>query len=191
LIGTQIVAKGHHFPHLTVVAVADADLGLSGGDLRAAERTYQLLNQVAGRAGRAEHPGRVLVQTHAPDHPVMVALRSGDRDAFYESEAADRKARGLPPFGRLAALVVSGKDASLVDTHARALARAAPRSRGVEVLGPTPAPLSLLRGRTRYRLLIKAARDVNMQDFVRGWLGRVRQPSRIRLQVDMDPISFL
>lgn len=191
LIGTQVVAKGHHFPYLTVVAVVDADLGLTGGDLRAAERTYQLLNQVAGRSGRAEHSGKVFVQTHAPDHPVMVALQSGDRDAFYASQAADRKARGLPPFGRLAALVVSGKDAALVDTHARALARTAPRARGVEVLGPAPAPLTLLRGRTRYRLLVKSARDVNMQDYVRGWLERVRQPSRIRLQVDIDPMSFL
>jgi primosomal protein N' (replication factor Y) len=191
LIGTQVVAKGHHFPYLTVVAVVDADLGLAGGDLRAAERTYQLLNQVAGRAGRAEHPGRVFLQTHAPDHPVMAALKSGDRDAFYVNEAADRKARGLPPFGRLVALVVSGNDARAVEVHAQALARAAPRIRGVEVLGPAPAPLVLLRGRTRHRLLVKAARDVNVQEVVRGWLGQVRLPNAIRLQVDVDPMSFL
>ena len=191
LIGTQIVAKGHHFPHLTVVAVVDADLGLAGGDPRAAERTYQLLSQVAGRAGRAEHPGRAYLQTHTPEHPVMAALESGDRDAFYVSEAADRKAQGLPPFGRLAALVVSGGDARQVDAHARALARAAPPADGVRVLGPAPAPLAVLRGRTRHRLLVKAARDVRMQDYLRGWLGRVRPPRGIRVQVDIDPISFL
>ena len=113
LIGTQIVAKGHHFPMLTLVGVVDADLGLTGGDLRAAERTYQLLHQVGGRAGRAEHKGRVLIQTFMPDQPVMKALASGDRDRFLEAEAAARRAAGLPPFGRLAALIVSAGDAEI------------------------------------------------------------------------------
>ena len=191
LIGTQIVAKGHHFPHLTVVAVVDADLGLAGGDLRAAERTYQLLSQVSGRAGRAEHPGHVFLQTHSPAHPVIAALLSGDRDAFYVREAEDRRAHGMPPFGRLAALIVSGADGAAVERHARALTRAAPRQKGVEVLGPAPAPLRLLRGRTRVRLLLKAAKEVQVQAVLQAWLGRVRQPGTVRVQVDVDPVSFL
>jgi primosomal protein N' (replication factor Y) len=191
LIGTQIVAKGHHFPHLTVVAVVDADLGLAGGDLRAAERTYQLLSQVSGRAGREEHPGQVFLQTHCPAHPVIAALLSGDRDAFYVREAEDRRAYGMPPFGRLAALIVSGADGGAVERHAFALARAAPRENGVEVLGPAPAPLRLLRGRTRVRLLLKAAKEVHVQAVLRAWLGRVKQPGSVRVQVDVEPVSFL
>ena len=191
VIGTQVAAKGHHFPHLTVVAVVDADLGLAGGDLRAAERTYQLLNQVAGRAGRAEHPGRVLLQTHAPDHPVMAALLSGDRGSFYAQEAADRRARGLPPFGRLVALIVSGTDGQAVEACAHALARAVPSEGGIDVLGPAPAPLAVLRGRTRQRLLVKGARQADVWGFLRRWLARVRPPSAVRIQVDVDPVSFV
>ena len=156
LIGTQIVAKGHHFPMLTLVGVVDADLGLTGGDLRAAERTYQLLHQVGGRAGRAEHKGRVLIQTFMPDQPVMQALAAGDRDRFLEAEAAARRHAGLPPFGRLAALIVSAGDTETCDFTARALSRAAPQLPGVTVLGPAPAPLAILRGRHRQRFLVKA-----------------------------------
>jgi primosomal protein N' (replication factor Y) (superfamily II helicase) len=191
LIGTQIVAKGHHFPMLTLVGVVDADLGLGGGDLRAAERTYQLLHQVGGRAGRAERPGRVLMQTWMPEQPVMRALAANDRDRFLEAEAAARRAVHLPPFGRLAALIVSAADADSADFAARALARAAPHLPGVTVLGPAPAPLAVLRGRHRRRLLVQAERGVNLQAVLREWLAKVRLSGSARLQVDVDPYSFL
>jgi primosomal protein N' (replication factor Y) (superfamily II helicase) len=191
LIGTQIVAKGHHFPMLTLVGVVDADLGLAGGDLRAAERTYQLLHQVGGRAGRAEHKGRVLIQTWMPDQLVMKALAAGDRDRFLAAEAAARRHAGLPPFGRLAALIVSAGDAETVDFTARALSRAAPQLPGVTVLGPAPAPLAVLRSRHRRRFLVKAGRDVRLQAVLRDWLSRVRTAGSARIQVDIDPYSFL
>jgi primosomal protein N' (replication factor Y) (superfamily II helicase) len=191
MIGTQIVAKGHHFPMLTLVGVVDADLGLGGGDLRAAERTFQLLHQVGGRAGRAQRKGRVLIQTFMPDQPVMKALASGDRDRFLEAEAAARRGAGLPPFGRLAALILSAVDLEDVDFAARALARAAPQLPGVTVLGPAPAPLAVLRGRHRCRFLVKAERQVNLQAALREWLSRVRLGGAVRLRIDIDPYSFL
>jgi primosomal protein N' (replication factor Y) len=191
LIGTQIVAKGHHFPMLTLVGAVDADLGLVGGDLRAAERTYQLLHQVGGRAGRAGRKGRVLIQTHLPEAPVIKALAAGDRDRFLEAEAAARREAGLPPFGRLAALILSAADAEAADGAAAALARAAPHLPGVTVLGPAPAPLAILRGRHRRRFLVKAERTVNLQAVLREWLARVRLAGAARLQVDIDPYSFL
>ncbi len=191
LIGTQILAKGHHFPALTLVGVVDADLGLAGGDLRAAERTFQLLYQVAGRAGREERPGRVLIQTHLPEHPVMQALARGDRRGFLESELAEREASGMPPFGRLAALVLSGRDAEQVRREARRLARTAPRLDGLTVLGPAPAPLTLLRGRYRERFLVKAATGIDLPASLRAWLDGVRLPGAVRLRVDVDPQSFL
>jgi len=191
LVGTQMLAKGHHFPKLTLVAVVDADLGLTGGDPRAAERSFQLLLQVAGRAGRAERPGRVLLQTHDPGHPVMVALARGDRMAFLRAELAEREAAGLPPFGRLAALVVSGADAEEVRGLARSLARAAPAVEGVRVLGPAPAPLALLRGRWRERLLVQARPAVDLPGYLRDWLAGRRVPSRLALEIDVDPVSFL
>jgi primosomal protein N' (replication factor Y) len=191
LIGTQIVAKGWHFPHLTLVGVVDADLGLTGGDLRAGERTFQLLHQVAGRAGRAEAPGQVLIQTFAPEHPVMQALVLGDLDAFMASEADVRRPGGWPPFGRLAAIIVSAGEAEAADHAAHALGRAAPSGKGITVLGPAPAPLSLLRGRHRRRLLLKTARGVAPQDLLRTWLGRVKLPRKVEVRVDIDPFSFL
>jgi len=191
LIGTQIVAKGHHFPMLTLVGVVDADLGLGGGDLRAAERTYQLLHQVGGRAGRAERPGRVLIQTWMPEQPVMQALAADDRDRFLEAEAEQRREAHLPPFARLAALIVSAPEADSADSAARALARAAPHMPGVTVLGPAPAPLAVLRGRHRRRLLVQAERAVNLQSVLREWLAKVRLAGSTRLQVDIDPYSFL
>jgi primosomal protein N' (replication factor Y) len=191
IVGTQVVAKGHHFPNLTLVGVIDADLGLAGGDLRAAERTYQMLHQVSGRAGRADRPGRVLLQTHDPSLPVMRALMSGDRDAFMQIESDTRRTHGMPPFGRLAALIVSGPDAESADALARALGRAAPQQDGVSVLGPAPAPLAILRGRHRRRLLLKARRDVDVQDVLRAWLVRVKPTGSLRIQVDVDPYSFL
>ncbi|WP_372617303.1 primosomal protein N' [Falsiroseomonas sp.] len=191
IIGTQIVAKGWHFPHLTLVGVVDADLGLAGGDLRAAERTLQLLHQVSGRAGRAEAPGKVLLQTFSPDHPVMHALVSGDIAAFMAEEAAGRRPGHWPPFGRLAALIVSSEDEREADRAARDLGLAAPRAAGVEVLGPAPAPLALLRGRHRRRLLLKARRDVSVQPVLREWIGRVELPNSVRVQIDVDPVGFL
>ncbi len=191
VIGTQIIAKGHNFPMLTLVGVVDADLGLSGGDLRAAERTYQLLHQVSGRAGRAALPGIVYLQTYHPDHPVMAALTSGDRERFLQEEAALREDGEWPPFGRLAALVLSGRDEQLVDRFAVALARAAPRAEGVRVLGPAPAPFAVLRGRHRRRLLMKTSRSINLQSLLRHWLAGVKLPGTVRLQVDVDPYSFL
>ena len=191
LVGTQMVAKGHHFPWLTLVGVVDADLGLAGGDLRAAERTYQLLYQVAGRAGRAARPGRVILQTHAPDHPVMRALATGDREGFLRLETEGRKAGGWPPFGRLAALIVSGADAGAVDAAGRLLARSAPAGDDVRVLGPAPAPLAILRGRHRRRLLLKTGRGVPIQRVLHGWLDPLDLPSSVNLAVDVDPYSFL
>lgn len=191
LIGTQMAAKGHHFPNLTLVVVVDADLGLKGGDLRAAERTFQLLYQVAGRAGRADRPGRALVQTHMPEHPVMQALVSGQRDRFVSAELRDRELAGMPPYGRLASLIVSGPDPAAVDNVCAALARRAPHQPGVTVLGPSTAPLALLRGRHRRRFLLKAARDVAVQPLLHGWLEKIGLPGSVRLQVDVDPYSFL
>jgi len=191
LIGTQVMAKGHHFPYLTLVGVVDADLGLAGGDLRAAERTFQLLHQVAGRAGRAERPGRVLLQSYRPDHPVMEALVSGARDQFLFAEAEERQRHSMPPFGRLAAIIVSGSDNQEVEKVARTLGRKAPSEDGVFVLGPVPAPLAILRGRHRYRLLFKARRDTNVRAKLRNWLSQVRVRRNVRIQVDVDPYSFL
>ncbi|MEK7245731.1 MAG: primosomal protein N', partial [Pseudomonadota bacterium] len=191
LIGTQIVAKGYHFPKLTLVGVVDADLGLAGGDLRAAERTYQLLYQVAGRAGRGERPGKVLLQTYMPEHPVMAALAACERDRFLAAETEARREAAMPPFARLVALIVSGKNEPEVERAARALARAAPNAEGVRVLGPAPAPLALLRGRHRRRLLLKAPRALAVQPMVRAWLARVPLPRSVRVQADVDPYSFL
>jgi len=191
IIGTQIVAKGWHFPHLTLVGVVDADLGLAGGDLRAAERTVQLLHQVAGRAGRAEAPGTVLLQTFSPDHPVMQALRAGDLARFMADEAAQRRPGHWPPFGRLAALIVSADTAEAADIAARDLARAAPHGEGIVVLGPAPAPLAILRGRHRRRLLLKVRRDIAVQPLLRDWLAQVPAKGSVKIDVDVDPMSFL
>lgn len=191
IIGTQLVAKGWHFPHLTFVGVVDADLGLAGGELRASERTVQLLHQVAGRAGRAEAPGQVMLQTFIPDHPVMQALLEGDLDTFMASEADNRREGGWPPYGRLAAVIVSADSAILADTLARDLGWAAPTGDGIVVLGPAPAPMALLRGRHRRRLLLKVRRDVAVQPILRAWLGSVKVPAGGRVDIDIDPISFL
>ena len=191
LVGTQIIAKGHHFPDLTLVGVVDADLGLGGGDLRAAERTFQLLYQVSGRAGREERPGRVLIQTHLPEHPVMQALAVGDKDRFLAIELEERRLGEMPPFGRLAALIVSGGDAERVKAEARRIARAAPPSDEALVLGPAPAPLALLRGRYRERILVKATPELDLPGWLRAWLKPLKLPGAVQLQVDVDPISFL
>jgi len=190
LIGTQIVAKGYHFPLLTLIGVIDADIGLSGGDLRAAERTFQMLHQVSGRAGRGERAGRVLMQTYLPEHPVMQALAAGDRDRFIETETESRRMANMPPFGRLVALIVSGPDEASVDHAARNLGRTAPNREGVRVFGPAPAPFALLRGRHRRRLLMHAGKDVPVQGLVGAWIKRAGLPKKVRVQVDVDPYSF-
>ncbi|WP_339873856.1 primosomal protein N' [uncultured Brevundimonas sp.] len=191
LVATQAAAKGHNFPNLTLVGVVDADLGLRGGDLRAAERTFQLLTQATGRAGRADRPGRALLQTWTPDHPVLQALAAGDRDGFVAAELAEREAASLPPYGRLAALILSGENAVAVEATAQALAQAIPNAERLEVYGPADAPLGLIRGRRRKRLLVRADRDVDLQGFLRAWLARVKVPGSVRLTVDVDPYSFL
>ena len=191
VIGTQLVAKGHNFPLLSLVGVVDADLGLAHGDLRAAERTFQLLSQVTGRAGRSGGASRALLQTFAPDHPVIAAIASGDREAFYEREIAARRAAGLPPFGRLVALVVSGLDRGETQSYAAALRRTAPDAASIVVLGPAEAPLAVVRGRYRFRLLVQAPRAANVQAYVRAWLAAAPRPrASLRVQVDIDPQSF-
>ena len=190
LIGTQLIAKGHHFPNLTLVGVVDADIGLAGGDPRAAERTFSMLYQLAGRAGRESRPGRVLIQTHLPDHPVMQALAKGDRTAFMAAERLERELSGMPPYGRLAALILAGPDANLVKEEARKLARSAPDHKGWHILGPAPAPLALLRGRWRERILVKSPPDPDLPDKIASWLAPLRLPGALRLQVDIDPQSF-
>ena len=191
IIGTQMIAKGHHFPDLTVVGVVDADLSLENGDLRAGERTFQLLHQVGGRAGRGHKAGEVLIQTHMPEHPVMQALAAQDRDRFMEREAEQRKAAGLPPFGRLVGIVLSSPDAVMANKCAEELARRAPHSEEVRVLGPAPAPLALLRGRTRIRFLVKGTRRAAIQDYVRDWLNAAKMPNSVRIGIDVDPQSFM
>jgi primosomal protein N' (replication factor Y) len=191
LVATQAAAKGHNFPNLTLVGVVDADLGLRGGDLRAGERTFQLLAQASGRAGRAERPGRALLQTWAPDHPVMQALQAQDRDGFVAAEMAEREAAGLPPFGRLAAVVVSGPDPVALEAFVQLMAQAAPNAPGVEVYGPADAPLGLIRGRRRKRFLVRADRGIDLSAYMAAWRARVKPPGALRVAVDIDPYSFL
>ncbi len=193
VIGTQMVAKGHHFPHLATVGVVDGDLGLAmGADPRAGERTFQLLHQVTGRAGRALAEGRGYVQTYAPEHPVMAAIISSDREAFLEQEIAVRRAGLLPPFGRLAALIVSARDKETAHLVARDIAHRAPPAERIEILGPAEAPLSVIRGRHRWRLLVKAPREIDVQAYLRAWLAAMPPlKGDIRLTVDIDPYSFL
>jgi primosomal protein N' (replication factor Y) len=192
VIGTQLVAKGHNFPLMTLVGVLDADIGLTSGDPRAAERTFQMLQQVTGRAGRFEKPGRALVQTWQPDHPVIAALVSGDAERFYEEETRVREMAGLPPFGRLASLIVSAVEREAAEAHARAMALVAEPPPGVTVLGPAEAPLALIRGRYRYRLLVKTEREVDLQAYLRGWMARCPKiRGNTRVSIDVDPQSFL
>jgi primosomal protein N' (replication factor Y) (superfamily II helicase) len=186
-----LVTKGYHFPELTLVGVIDADLGLEGGDLRAAERTFQQIAQAAGRAGRGEKPGEVFIQTRNPNHPVIAALVAGDRDAFYDAEIEQRKSAGAPPFGRFAAIIISSEDEREAIEAARAIGGAAPQADGMYVYGPAPAPLAMLRGRYRQRLLVHAQRSVEMQAIIREWLGGLQFPRGVRVGVDVDPYSFL
>jgi primosomal protein N' (replication factor Y) len=191
MVATQAAAKGHNFPGLTLVGVVDADLGLRGGDLRAAERTFQLLTQVCGRAGRYERPGRALVQTWTPDHSVLRAMAAGDRSGFLSAELAERQAVGLPPFGRLAAVILTGPDPRQLEAFARSAALAAPNAEGVTVFGPADAPLALVRGQRRKRFLVRADRTVDLQAFLETWRLRMTPPTQIRITIDVDPYSFL
>lgn len=192
VVGTQLVAKGHHFPMMTLVGIVDADLGLSSGDPRAAERTFQLLSQVTGRAGRTGRHSRGLLQTYQPMHPVMQAIVSGDREAFYAREIDERERAGLPPFGRLAALIVSANDRAAAENHARDLRRAAPRTRDIVVLGPAEAPLALIRGRHRFRLLVHGKKQSDLQSFVARMVENgPKQRGSVRVQIDIDPQSFM
>ncbi len=193
IIGTQIVAKGHHFPDLDTVGIVDGDLGLAlGADPRAGERTFQLLHQVTGRAGRSFANGRGFVQTHLPDHPVMQAIISGDREAFLEQEISNRQRGLLPPYGRLAALIISAREKGLAESFAREVARRSPAAERIEVLGPAEAPISVVRGRHRWRILVKAPREMDVQAYLRQWLAALPAiKGDLRLQVDIDPYSFL
>ena len=191
VVGTQLVTKGYHFPNLTLVGVVDADLGLAGGDLRAAERSFQQIQQVAGRAGRGDKPGRVLVQTHDPEAPVIAALVSGDAPGFYAAETDLRREAAMPPFGRLAAIIISAEDAREAESVARRIGSAAPTVESMAIFGPAPAPLSMLRGRHRQRLLVHARRSLDVQDVIREWLAEVEWGPKVRVSVDVDPYSFL
>ena len=190
IIGTQIIAKGHHFPKLTTVGVVDADLGLSGGDLRATERCYQLLHQVAGRAGREDVKGTVYLQSFAPQSKVLQALASGDRDAFLDAECFEREQAHMPPFSRLVGIIVAGRDEGETEKLAYQLGRNAPRAEGVNIYGPAPAPLARLRGKYRYRLLVQANKNLNIQKAITSWLGSTKIPSTISVRADIDPQSF-
>ena len=192
IVGTQMVAKGHNFPGLTTVGIVDGDLGLGSADPRAAERSFQLLHQVTGRAGRMLIKGRGLVQSYNPEHPVMRAIVTGDREAFLTSEIRHRQAGMLPPFGRLAALIVTARSKDLAELFARDVRRHAPPAPRIEVLGPAEAPIAVVRGRHRWRLLVKAPRELDLQGYLRAWLSTMPKPSSdLRLTVDVDPYSFL
>ncbi|TRD21657.1 primosomal protein N' [Palleronia caenipelagi] len=192
IIGTQLVAKGHNFPLLTLVGVIDADLGLQGSDLRAAERTFQLMRQVAGRAGRADKPGAALLQTFQPEHPVIKSILSGDEEGFWAAEAAERRRAGMPPFGRMAGIILSSPDVQAVFDLGNRLAQAdAPLRRiGATLYGPAPAPIARIRGRHRVRLLIKADKTAPLQPAITEWLSQVQIRGDLRLSVDIDPQSF-
>jgi primosomal protein N' (replication factor Y) len=191
LIATQAAAKGHNFLNLTLVGIVDADLGLKGGDLRAAERTFQLLAQATGRAGRATKPGRALLQTYTPEHPVMQALQAQDREAFYAYEQMSRDIARFPPFGRLGAVILSAKDNGLLNRYARELALAIPNTEGIDVYGPADAPLSLVRGMWRKRFLVRADRNRDLQGFMNAWLKSLKAPNAVRVVTDIEPYSFL
>lgn len=192
IIGTQIIAKGHHFPDLTLVGVVDADLGLAGGDLRASERTYQILHQVAGRAGRAQKPGFVLLQSYLPEHRVMQSLMKNERDSFMTVEADERRIAGMPPYGRLAALIISSTSEDAAQQQAQFLSQSIPHDNAdITVLGPAPAPLYKLRNKYRLRFLIKAGRDVKIQNFITQWLTHTPRTKAARIQIDIDPYGFM
>ena len=191
LVGTQMVVKGHNFPHLTFVGVVDGDLSLAGGDPRAGERTYQTLVQVAGRAGRADKPGHALIQTHQPDHEALIALAAGDRERFISAELALREALLLPPYGKLAAIIISGPDQAKTESFAKKVVTLAPKAEGIEILGPSEPPIGRLRGLYRRRILIQSEDRVNLSKYMRIWRKRLKVPNKYKLQIDIDPQSFM
>ncbi len=191
LVGTQMVVKGHNFPHLTFVGVVDGDLSLAGGDPRAGERTYQTLVQVAGRAGRADKPGHALIQTHQPEHEALAALEAGDRERFISAELALREALLLPPYGKLAAIIISGPDKAKAEAFAKKTVSLAPRAEGVEILGPSEPPIGRLRGMYRRRILVQSEDSVNLSKYMRTWRGRIKVPNKYKLHIDIDPQSFM
>jgi primosomal protein N' (replication factor Y) len=192
IVGTQLVAKGHNFPLMTFVGVVDADLGLSNGDPRAAERTYQLLSQVTGRAGRTGRKSQGLIQTYQPEHPVMQALVSGEADMFYERETLERDRAKLPPFGRLASIIISASQRSDAEQHGKGLRQGAPNQSPFSILGPADAPLALVRGRYRMRLLIHGPRGADLQGFIRAMIDKgPKERGSLKVQIDIDPQSFL
>jgi primosomal protein N' (replication factor Y) len=191
LVGTQMVVKGHNFPHLTFVGVVDGDLSLAGGDPRAGERTYQTLVQVAGRAGRAEKPGRAFIQTHQPEHEALLALAAGDRNLFVDVELAMRDMLGLPPFGKLAAVIIWGPDREKTQSLAKKMVSLAPRADGIEILGPSEPPIGRLRGQYRRRLFVQADAGVNVSRYMAVWRTKIRPPAKYKIQIDIDPQSFM
>jgi len=191
LVGTQMVVKGHNFPALTFVGVVDGDMSLAGGDPRAGERTYQTLVQVAGRAGRADKPGHALIQTHQPEHEALAALAAGDRETFISAELAMRNMLGLPPYGKLAAVIISGPDLKRTEDLARKFVTLAPRAEGVDILGPSEPPTGRLRGRFRRRLLVQSEPDVNLSAYMTAWRTRLKLPHKMKLHIDIDPQSFM
>jgi primosomal protein N' (replication factor Y) (superfamily II helicase) len=191
IIGTQIIAKGHHFPKLTCVGVVDGDLGLSGGDLRATERCYQLLHQVAGRAGREEQEGHVYIQTFNPHHSVMQLLAQDNRDAFLRAEAQDREQAHMPPFSRLAALILSAANENMLKDFAQKLGQIAPKAEQVRVLGPAPAQMYKIRNQFRIRFLLQADKNIHLQKYISQWLEQIKIPSSVKCVIDIDPQNFL
>ena len=191
LVGTQMVVKGHNFPRLTFVGVVDGDLSLAGGDPRAGERTYQTLVQVAGRAGRADKPGHALIQTHQPDHEALIALAAGDRERFISAELALREALLLPPYGKLAAIIMSGPDKGKTESFAKTVVSLAPKAEGIEILGPSEPPIGRLRGLYRRRILVQSEAGVNLSKYMKAWRERIKIPNKYKLQIDIDPQSFM
>jgi primosomal protein N' (replication factor Y) len=189
IVGTQILAKGHHFPNITLVGMIDGDLGLNGADLRASEKAYQMIKQVAGRAGRAEKHGRIFIQTFSPDHSLYAALKSDDPNDFIKLETESRKHNELPPFSRLASIIISGTNKELTEKVAKSLARTSPKN--IKVFGPAPAPIFLLRGRTRWRFLLKAPSEKSLNHAIKSWIFSQKIPKNIKIQIDIDPVSFL
>ena len=191
IIGTKMISKGHNFKNLTIVGIVDADMSLSGGDLRASEKAFQLLHQVSGRAGREDKKGIVLIQTYDPDNQVIEALRKNKRDEFLKIENDLRKQTNLPPYGRFVSIIISSKDMNLLERFTSSLKKSAPNFENVIILGPAPAPITFLRGKFRYRFLIKSSREINIQKVIRNWLKNIKIPANVKLTVDIEPYSFL
>ena len=195
IIGTQLIAKGHNFLNLTTVVAIDADLGLSGGDLRASERTFQILTQLAGRTGRADKKGRAYIQSYDPHHNVMKAMQTGKITRFIQAESEGREYRKLPPYGRLASLIIQSKNLALLESFLKTLSLKTPKkyqdSERIDVLGPAPAPIAKLRTFYRYRFLIKYKEDIRIQPFIKEWLGNIKLPKGVRIKIDIDPYNFL